>query len=174
MRTFPLPALRLRRPLTRLDACFRRKASAARETSQPKAGVRRDGVDAARTLLSCTNTGSLVDGADTAAFLLAAGASLANGGADMLGLSGPTPRAAGTPGGDCSGYPEGLPLPHGAPRCCCPPAGLADQLHRSSHLRPGAARIRVTTAIPTSVTPPHHYASRCPKTAATDALIQHQ
>jgi hypothetical protein len=27
---------------------------AARETRQPKAGVRRDGVDAARTLLSCT------------------------------------------------------------------------------------------------------------------------
>jgi hypothetical protein len=30
---------------------------AARETSQPKAGVRRDGVDAARTLLSCTRRG---------------------------------------------------------------------------------------------------------------------
>jgi hypothetical protein len=30
---------------------------AARETSQPKAGVRRDGVDAARTLLRCTRRG---------------------------------------------------------------------------------------------------------------------
>src|ERR1019366_7392393 len=36
---------------------------AARETRQPKAGVRRDGVDAARTLLSCTKSGHVVDGA---------------------------------------------------------------------------------------------------------------
>ena len=33
---------------------------AARETSQPKAGVRRDGVDAARTLVSCTRSGGVV------------------------------------------------------------------------------------------------------------------
>jgi hypothetical protein len=41
---------------------------AARETSQPKAGVRRDGVDAARTLLSCTNPGHLFGAGPVAAF----------------------------------------------------------------------------------------------------------